>query len=77
MEQTFLERLRAQESNLNVLPRNSYFQTVEEVKFASEKTSGRSRREYYIVKKYEILQCGDVEKLVRRRPNPTDPPLLY
>ena len=51
MEQTFLERQRAQESNLNVLPRNFYFQTVEEVKIASEKTSGRVRREFYLLKK--------------------------
>ena len=51
MEQTFLEKLRAHESNFNVLPRNTHFQTVEEVKTASEKTSGRVRRDFYLLKK--------------------------
>uniref|UniRef100_A0A4W3GZE2 KRAB-A domain-containing protein 2-like n=1 Tax=Callorhinchus milii TaxID=7868 RepID=A0A4W3GZE2_CALMI len=27
--------------------------------------------------RYEVLQCGDVEKLIKRRTNPEEPPLYY
>jgi len=30
-----------------------------------------------MIVRYEILQCGDVEKLIKNRNNPDEPPLYY
>ena len=34
-------------------------------------------RQYYILKSYELLQCGDVEKLIKKRKSPEHPQVYY
>lgn len=40
---------------------------------ASERKNTKSRHEYYLLSKYEVLQCGDVEK----RQTPDEKPVYY
>ncbi|XP_068216101.1 KRAB-A domain-containing protein 2-like [Palaemon carinicauda] len=40
---------------------------------AIDKSSKKVPHEYYLLKKYEILKCGDVLKLIRRRTANEDP----
>ena len=32
---------------------------------------------YYILEKYEILQCGVTKKLIKKRASPEEPPIYY
>ncbi len=57
-----------------LIPREVYNRTIEDMKLASQDSSSKPRHFYYVLGKYEIMQCGDVEKLVKKRENPTDPP---
>ena len=41
-------------------------QTIDDLKTAAEVSTTKSHHQYYILKKYEVLQCGDVKKLLRR-----------
>ena len=37
----------------------------------------KSHPEYYLLNKYEILDCGDVQKLKIKRQTPEEPPVYY
>ena len=39
--------------------------------------TSKSRRDYYLLNKYEVLQCGDIEKLIKKRRRPQDDILYY
>ena len=60
-----------------LIPKDKYFTFINDIKVAAGKTKEKSRYEYYILKKYEILECGDIEKLIKRRVEPTDPIIYY
>ena len=47
------------------------------MKIAAEASTTKSHHQYYILKKYELLQCGDVEKLTKKRKSPEDPTVYY
>jgi len=49
-----------------LLKKDEYFSLIEELKNAVGVKS-QTPRQYYILKKYEIMQCGDVEKLVEKK----------
>ena len=51
----------------NILFQERYTTTLDDITLASQDTFTKSRRIYYILGKYEIMQCGDVEKLVKKR----------
>lgn len=50
---------------------------IEDIRKASEKKSTKSRHEYYLLNKYEVLQCGDVEKIIRKRQTSDETPVYY
>src|ERR1043165_6264249 len=51
-----------------LLNKDDYFNLIEEVKVASSVTaSSKTWRQYYILKRYQVLLCGDVEQLIRKR----------
>ena len=55
------------EGNKRVLiPKEDYCKTISELKKASS-CSKKTSHQYYLLKKYEIIKCGDVEKLIRKR----------
>ncbi|KAK4328993.1 hypothetical protein Pmani_000629 [Petrolisthes manimaculis] len=43
----------------------------------AEVSTTKSRHQYYILNKYEVLLCGDVEKLIKKRKSPEDRPIYY
>ena len=49
-----------------MLKKDVYFSLIEELKNAVG-VKPKTPRQYYILKKYEIMQCGDVEKLVQEK----------
>lgn len=71
VENTFrgqLEQLRVSNKKSLLLSKEEYFNLIEELKGAAscgDKT--KTWRQYYILKRYEVLQCGDVEKLIKKR----------
>ena len=49
---------------------------INELKHLNEQSSAKPHQGYYLLSKYEILQC-DVEKLIRRRKSNDDPIQYY
>jgi len=60
-----------------LIPKEQYFKIIQEVKTAAESITSKSRRDYYLLNKYEVLQCGDIEKLIKKRRRPEDDILYY
>ena len=71
IEITFREQvaaLRASDKRSALISKDEYFNLIEELKAAAacgDKT--KTPKQYYILKRYEVLQCGDVEKLVKKK----------
>ena len=53
------------------------YTTIEELKVASTVSSSKSCHQCYLLSRYEILQCGDVEKLFKKRKNADESPLYF
>ena len=77
-QNTFQQRLfETYESNKRVLiPKDEYSKLISEV-FQAASASKKTPRHYYLIKKYEILQCGDRQRLIRRRENTAQAPLYF
>ena len=60
-----------------LLPRDVYYKTVSDLRLAATTKTKKSRHQYYLLSKYEILQCGDVEKLIKKRESPEERPVYY
>ena len=60
-----------------LIPREVYYETIEDLKTMTKVSTSMSRHQYYILKKYEVLKCGDVEKLIRKKKSPEDHPVYY
>ena len=70
MENTFraqVEQLCASDKKFGLITQEEYFNLVEELKVAASRDKSKTRRQYYILQRYEVLQCGDVEKLIKKR----------
>lgn len=59
-----------------LIPKSEYYLIVDELKRISSQQSTKPNKEYCLLYKYEILQCGDVEKLIRGRQS-HDEQILY
>ncbi|XP_068246530.1 KRAB-A domain-containing protein 2-like [Palaemon carinicauda] len=55
-----------------LLPKEQYNEIISELT-AIDKSGKKIPHEYYLLKKYEILKCGDILKLIRRRTANEDP----
>ena len=65
------------EGNKRVLiPKEDYCKTISELKEASS-CSKKTSHQYYLLKMYEILKCGDVEKLIRKRQDQDETPVYF
>ncbi|XP_063600553.1 uncharacterized protein LOC134776736 [Penaeus indicus] len=60
-----------------LMPENVYYNTIEELKTSAQNPSSKSRRIYYILQKYEVLKCGDREKLIKKRKSVDESPIYY
>ena len=54
-----------------------YHKTIEDLKVVTEVSTRKSHHQYYILKKYEVLMCGDVEKLIKKQKSPEEHPVYY
>ena len=66
-----------QQNNKFQMPRSSYENTLDELKFASLVVGKKTRREIHLLTRYEILQCGYVEKLKKRKSEDIDPVYVF
>ena len=69
--------LRYSQCEKYLLPRDVYYKTVSDLRLAATTKTKKSRHQYYLLSKYEILQCGDVEKLIKKRESPEERPVYY
>ena len=60
-----------------LIPKEEYNRTIDELKTVAEIATSKSRHHYYLLKKYEVLQCGDVDKLIKKRKSPEDRPIYF
>ncbi|KAK4328104.1 hypothetical protein Pmani_001457 [Petrolisthes manimaculis] len=66
-----------EKSKRHLIPKETYNKTIEGLKTAAQESSSKSRHGYYVLGKYEVLQCGDVEKLIKKRRMPDERPMYY
>ena len=59
------------------MPREVYYKIIDDLKRAAEVSSTKSQHNYYLLRKYEVLLCGDVEKLIKKRKSPEDCPVYF
>ncbi|XP_041346801.1 KRAB-A domain-containing protein 2-like [Gigantopelta aegis] len=74
LEETFRRSLYTSygENKCILLPKDEYIKIVGELLEATQAPK-KSPRQFYLLKKYELLQCGDVQKLIRKKPNQEHP----
>ena len=60
-----------------LIPWEVYYETIEDLKTITKVSTSKSRHQYYILKKYEVLTCGDVEKLIKKKKLPEDHSIYY
>ena len=49
-----------------MIPKEIYHKTIEDLKTLNQNVVLKSRHDYYILNKYEVLQCSEVEKLIKK-----------
>ena len=59
-----------------LLTKEQYYELISELKEAFISTT-KSNRQYYILGHYEILKCGDVDKLIRKRMDNSEDPIYF
>ena len=59
-----------------LITRDEYFETVNEL-ITSQETKVKSPRQYYLIKKYELLNCGDTQKLIRKHKDENSEPVYF
>ncbi|XP_068241069.1 KRAB-A domain-containing protein 2-like [Palaemon carinicauda] len=74
LEAYFREELfqRSEGKKSVLIPKEQYNEIISELT-AIDKSGKKTPHEYYLLKKYEILKCGDVLQLTRRRTANEDP----
>ncbi|XP_068226108.1 KRAB-A domain-containing protein 2-like [Palaemon carinicauda] len=68
-QENFYEKVmlkKNSDSKSLILTKIEYYNLIEELRVASSAKS-KSNRQYYILGRYEVLQCGGVEKLIKKR----------
>ena len=60
------------ENKCNMLPKDEYIKTIGELLEATQEPK-KLPRQFYVLTKYELLQCGDVQKLIRKKPHQEHP----
>jgi hypothetical protein len=81
MEAQFKEKLlqfHMSEKKSVLISKDEYFALVEELKEAAKVTgTSKTWRQYYILKRYQILLCGDVEKIIRKKKDEGDEVIYF
>ena len=61
----------------NLIPMAMYYKTIEDLKATSVSLKTKSRYKYYLLHKYEIFDCGNVQKHIKKRQTSEEPPVYY
>ncbi|XP_068200645.1 KRAB-A domain-containing protein 2-like [Palaemon carinicauda] len=79
IELKFREELfsRYEKCSKYLIPKDAYFQMIEDIHRARERKITKSHYEFYLMSKYEVLQCGDVEKIIKKRQTLDKTPVYY
>ena len=72
----FLTSIANMGNNVKALSRDRYNIILQQVKSAKCNTAGKSHEDHKLMKRYDIISIGDIEKLIKKRVNEDDP-LLY
>ena len=72
----FLTSIADMGNNVKALSRDRYNIILQQVKSAKCNTAGKSQEDHKLMKRYDIISIGDIEKLIKKRVNEDDP-LLY
>src|ERR1700733_14542578 len=73
-----LLQLHTGENKFVLIPKEEYFTLVDEVKEAKKVTeTSKTWRQYYILKRYQILLCGAIEKLIRKKKDEEDEVIYF
>ena len=77
LEAHFREELlkRSEGKKSVLLPKEEYNKIIADLT-SIDKSGKKTPHEYYLLKKYEVLKCGDVFKLIRRR-NANEDPIYF
>ena len=70
MEEQFKQKvaqLYSSDKRTVMISKDEYFSLVDEVKEAANVRTSKTWRQYHILKRYQLLQCGDVEKLIKKK----------
>ncbi|XP_041366792.1 KRAB-A domain-containing protein 2-like [Gigantopelta aegis] len=67
---------KASDAKSVLMLKEEYFQFIFELKEACS-AKLKTGRQYYILSRYEIFQCGDVEKLICKRAKLTEEPIYF
>ena len=63
-----------------LIPKEEYYKILENLKTVTRSLKYEITSpvvQYYILKKFEVLMCGDVEKLIKRRKTQDEQPVYY
>ena len=59
------------------IPKEEYFFIIDQLKMISVDTKKKTYHEYYLISKFEIIQCGDVGKPIKKRLTEEDTHLYF
>ena len=74
---TWLESLNGKQKNNTALSTDKYQEQLSTLKAAKSKQVNRTVTEYNLLKRFDILSIGDIEKLVKKQKDKNDPILCY
>ncbi|KAK4307308.1 hypothetical protein Pmani_020912 [Petrolisthes manimaculis] len=60
-----------------LIPKTQYYDIIDSIKSAAAGANKRSRNDYYLMSRYDVLLCGDVWKLIKKRNIPDETPLYF
>lgn len=60
-----------------LMSREKYVQLLNEIKEAKNQKSVKTNHQYGLLRKYDVLTCGDVEKIIRRKHMDNDTTLYF
>lgn len=74
---TWLESLNGKQKNNTALSTDKYQEQLSTLKAAKSKRVNRTVTEYNLLKRFDILSIGDIEKLIKKQKDENDPILYY
>ncbi|KAK3878430.1 hypothetical protein Pcinc_017014 [Petrolisthes cinctipes] len=60
-----------------LIPKTQYYDIIDSIKSAAAGINKKSRNDYYLMSRYDVLLCGNVWKLIKKRSSPDETPLYF